>query len=267
VSKSKIVSSKSKKSVHTASPATVATTSNAPPAIVAGVPTPQTTASPPAPLSFADRVTAAVSAIAQAKSLLSLPDPASVTEVKHAVKFKKGGEQYVPTLAVLSARYGVEVPSRPTSDMTAQLEQATQLEPARAAIGELASIVEGAYFSSRSETWTTATSLYSMLKKGGAREPKLAAALTPMTGYFANRHPSVTDAKVKTAPVKAADKAQVKVQKRISKLQAQLLQLQNAQAPSQAPSAGEASPPGTVAPTPTTEASAPAPVVAATHAS
>ena len=128
-----------------------------------------TTASPSPPQSFADRVTAAVAAIAQAKSLLSLPEPSSVEDVKRAVKLRKGGEQYVPTLALLSARYGLEVPSRPTSDMTAQLEQSTQLEPARAAIGELSSIVDGAYFTSRCETWTTATSLYSMLKQGGAR--------------------------------------------------------------------------------------------------
>jgi hypothetical protein len=77
---------------------------------------------PPTPTSLAARVTSAVALIEQAKALLDLGEPSSVEQVRRSVKFKKGGEQHVPTLALLSARFGVEVPSRPTADMKAQLQ-------------------------------------------------------------------------------------------------------------------------------------------------
>jgi hypothetical protein len=197
----------------------------------APVPTPP---SPP-PQSFAARVLAAVALMQQAKDLLNLGDPSTATEVSRAVKFRKGGEQHVPVLAGLSRRYGVEVPSRPTADMTAQLEMATELEPARAMITELSTVVDGAYFNARSASWTTAISLYSMLKQGGRREPTLATALSPLQAFFAYRHRSVAEKTPKpSATEKAADKAQQRVQARIDKLQAQLERLQTARQPGDA---------------------------------
>jgi hypothetical protein len=224
------------KSVHaesTASPPVTPTAIAAPPA----PPTPS-----PAPQSFADRVTAAVAAITQAKSLLGLDTSLSTTEIQRSVKFKKGGEQFVPTLADLSVRYGVEVPSRPTADMTASLTKATQLAPAKAAIGELSKMVDDSYFGSRSDTWATATSLYSMLKKGATREPNLASALVPLQEYFASRHPSVAASSPKRSPAKGVDKEQKKVAKRIAKLQGQLAQLQAAMPPAETPQADEPAP-------------------------
>ena len=198
---------------------------------------------------------AAVAAISQARTLLDLPDPSSVTEMKRSTKLKKGGETQVPKLVSLGTTYNVSVPSRPTATMIEQLAHATQLEPAKAAIEELALIVNGSYFNSRSETWATATSLYSMLKKGSTREPKLAAALGPMQEYFAYRHPSVAKAKP-TAATKAATKAQLRVQKQIEKLQGQLVKLQSIQSQAEEAPTPEAAPPAQPAP---------APAVAPTH--
>ncbi len=177
-------------------------------------------------MSFAQRVAAAVAAINQAKTLLGVDTVYSSKQMKHALKFKRGGEQFVPTLAELSARYGVEVPSRPTADMTAAMAKATEIEPARTAIAELAKIVDDSYFGARSATWSTATSLYSMLRKGSSSEPKLASALSPLEDFFANRHPSVAAEHPKRSTAKAADKQQKKVATKIAKLQSQIAQLQ-----------------------------------------
>jgi hypothetical protein len=238
----------SKKTVHASHPSTHAPKASSAEAPSASV---EAAATPPASLSFADRVTRAVAAIQEAQTLLNLDGMMpSATAVKHSVKFKKGGEPVVQALASLSSTYGVEVPSRPTADMTASLELATQLEPARAAIGLLSSVVDGAYSASRSSSWTTATSLYSMLKKGGQREPKLAAAIAPLQEYFAYRHPLVAEQHPKRSPTAKVEKAQAAAQKKIAKLQAQLAKLQAAVPPATEPTT----------PTPTT---APAPVPAA----
>jgi hypothetical protein len=178
---------------------------------------------------LAARVARAVEAIESAKSALGLGETAlSPSQIQRSLKFKKGGEQYVPQLAALSTKYGVEVPSRPTADMTSSLQTAQDLEPVRTAIGELTAIVNGAYTTARSETWVTATSLYSMMKKGGEREPKLGAALQSLQDFFANRHPTVRAEHPKRSPTKQVDKAQAKAQKQIAKLQQQLAQLQAA---------------------------------------
>jgi hypothetical protein len=232
----KAKSTKSIKSVHAAPAAKqpAPTQPEAPPQATTApsAPAPVSPSPSPAPQSFAARVAAAVEAITNAKSALGLDTVLSPTQIKRAVKFKKGGEQHVPTLAGLSAKYGVEVPSRPTADMTTSLEKATQLEPARAAIGELSKIVDDAYFDARSDTWTTATSLYSMLKKGSIREPGLASALQPLQEYFAHRHPLVAAEHPKRSPAKAVDKQQQKVHRRIARLQTQLAQLQAVVPPS-----------------------------------
>jgi hypothetical protein len=228
----KVSAHSSKKSVHVSSAAHVASAGSSQPeapsassSAVAATPAPVSNA----PSSFAARVTAAVAAIEQARSLLGLDGAVlSASAKKRSLRLKKGGEAIVPTLASLGATYGVEVPSRPTADMTASLQQATELEPARAAITALATIVDGAYFSSRSDTWSTATSLYSMLKKGAPREPKLAAALEPLQEFFSRRHPSATVPKDVVA--KQATAAQAKVAKKVAKLQAQLAKLQGAPA-------------------------------------
>jgi hypothetical protein len=195
----------------------------------------------PAPPSFTARIAAAVDHITQAKALLGFDSGMSAAEIRRAVKFRKGGEQHLPTLAGLSAKYGVEVPARPTADMTAALERATQLDPARTAIGELSKIVDDAYFGSRSESWTTATALYSMLKRGSASDPGLASALSPLQDYFARRHPLVAAEHPKRAPEKALTKEQQKVAKRVAKLQTQIAKLQ-AVAPAADLPAGETAP-------------------------
>ena len=237
----KTTSVSSAKSVHTSAAATAAANN-----------TPGEPSSPaPAPQSLAARVIAAVEHITQAKTLLGLDTPLSAKQIKRAVKFKKGGEPHVATLADLSARYGVEVPSRPTADMTASLDLASQLVPARAAIDELSKTVEDAYFGARSDTWATATSLYSMLKKGAAHEPALASALAPLQEYFAYRHPTVAANHPKRAPAKAVDRAQAKAAKRLAKLRAEVTQLEAAM-PAEPPPVAETPAPAPAVSAPTT---------------
>jgi len=214
-----VKSSSIKKNSHASNHHAMNTTA-APPAVAASTPVSST---------FAARVQHAAALINEAVTVLNLGETAlSPEDKRRSLKLKKGGEVIVPQLAVLSARYGVEVPSRPTEAMTASLQLAEELEPLRATIAEISSIVEGAYASSRSETWKTATSLYSMLKKGSVREPMLGAALQPLQAYFANRHPSVKAAHAQVPAANAVDQAQLRAQKRIAKLQQELARLHGA---------------------------------------
>jgi hypothetical protein len=173
-----------------------------------GAPAPAVTP-PPGSLSLAARVANAVTALQAVQEQLALETvPLSVTTIKRSAKFRKGGEAHVPTLASLSGSYGLEVPTRPTAAMTASLQQATDLEPLRVQIGTLSKSVDDTYFGSRSDAWTTATTLYSMLKKAGKREPTLLSALVPVSEFFAYRHPLVAANHPKRPKAKAALKAQ-----------------------------------------------------------
>jgi hypothetical protein len=212
---------------------------------------------PPAP-SLAARVAKAVALIQEAAQTLALGDVAlSNQELKRALKFKKGGEQQLPKLAQLSARYGVEVPARPTAAMMASLDQATEVEPARTAIEELGKVLDDFYFGSRSDAWATATTLYGMLKKASRRQATLAAAMVPLQEFFAHRRAANPSGLPKNSAAKAAAKQAAKVQKRIEKLQGEIAGLQAVQAKAAGP--GTATPAGPAAATNTEPAATPAP--------
>jgi len=179
-------------------------------ASASAVASPEATSSAPAVATpLAARVAQALALLKMASDALAIETtPLSGLAVKRAVKFRKGGEQHVPTLASLSARYQLQVPSRPTAAMVQSLQEATDVEPVRVAIGELAKAVDDFYFSARSDSWTTATTLYGVLKKAGVREPNLQAAMAPMVEFFSYRHPSVAE----DAKAKAAEDAKAKAE-------------------------------------------------------
>jgi hypothetical protein len=140
---------------------------------------------PPATLSLAARVAAATQLVQQAMATLALvPVNLSAKQVKFATKFVNGGEDHLGTLASLSAKYRVEVPTRPTAVMTSAFADAKTLEPLQLDVQAFSKLLEDSIFQGRSETWTTATTLYSMLGKASAREPTLKKALAPTAQFF-----------------------------------------------------------------------------------
>ena len=265
-------SSSTKTASHTSHVSKAANQSNgssqpttAPPATSPAVVASQPAASPasvgiaPAPgSSLASRVAYAVSLLGEVTTVLALDSEPSLSkdDIKRAVKFRKGGETVVPDLASLSASFGLEVPTRPTAEMTANLESASALMPLRVSLAQLTKQVDDVYNSDRSAVWTTATMLYSMMKRIARNEPKLAASLAPLQQFFSYRHSSVAAAHPKRALEKPVTKAQQKAQARAEKLKAQLAKLQ-AVLPGATPAAPPTASGASAAPAPAAAPAAP----------
>jgi hypothetical protein len=218
-------------------------------------------AAPSPTASLASRVAYAVSLLTEVNKVLALDDASALssTDVKRAVKFRKGGENVISELASLSEEFGLEVPTRPTADMTASLQNATDLRPLRIVLAKLTNKVDGSYMTDRSAAWTTATMLYSMMKRVSRSEPELAAGIASLQEFFSYRHPTVAAAHPKRSLDKPVTKAQQKAQARADKLKAQLAKLE-AVLPGASPAA-----PSTASDAPAPPAPAAAP--AAPHAS
>ena len=170
------------------------------------VPTPVTL--PPPSTSLAARVVAATQLVQEAMAMLALPAVnLSAKQVKFATKFVSGGEDHLGTLASLSVKYRVEVPTRPTAAMTSAFADAKALEPLQLDVQALAKLLQDSIFQGRSETWTTATTLYSMLSKASAREPTLKQALAPTTKFFRPSPEALAKGKATRAAKKAAGAA------------------------------------------------------------
>ena len=163
----------------------------APPSSAAATP------APGAPLQA--RITGAIALVNQAIAMVAIASsPLSPAQVKARTKFRKGGEEQIPVLVQISAEYGVEVPSRPTSDMEANLAQAQALVPLVTVVARFLTLLESVSFEVRSEAWATATTLYQMLRKAAVRQPALKADLAPLEQFFAYRHPLVVETAPKT---------------------------------------------------------------------
>jgi hypothetical protein len=189
---------------------------------------------------LASRVAQAIALVEQAMKVLALESTAlSAKDVQSSLKLRKGGETFVPLLAELSHRFGLEVPARPTSDMVVALGVVNALEPLRQSLEASLKVVGDALFVERSETWSTAITLYSLLKKASEREPMLATGLAPAKKFFAYRHPVVAKAHPKRKSAKAALAAK-------KEAEAKAGQEQQAAPPSNDPPPPEKSPAGDV---------------------
>ena len=234
----------SKKSSH-ASKSNVVSQS-VPPTTTVGTPVtsqPPGGVTTPAPSASLDaRVASALALVKQAIAILALATPPlSAAEMKAATKFRKGGEEHIPTLAGMSEEYGVEVPSRPTSAMEANLADAQTLAPLVLLVGRFLALLESASFQVRSEAWATATTLYAMLRKASVRQSALKADLVPLQAFFNYRHPLVVETAPKTATAAAKEaKRQANAAKKLLRLQRAVA---SASAPATAPVASEPTPP------------------------
>jgi hypothetical protein len=214
---------KSSKS-HVTKSEVVASAAATPEPVAAASPPPAAAAAPAASEPLQARVTGAIALVKQAMVMLAIAaSPLSGKQVMGSTKFRKGGEAQIPALAEMSGTYGVEVPSRPTADMEANLAQAEALAPLLVLVARFLTILESATFEGRSEAWATATTLYTMLKKASVREPALKEELAPLQEFFSYRHPLVKE----TAPQTQA-KNLAKETKRQQNAAKKLQRLQNA---------------------------------------
>ncbi len=112
-----------------------------------------------------------------------------------AIRLRKGGEKVIPTITALSQQFGINLPSHPISVITANVEQAKNLTAIQKQLGTATKQVTDAIFKAQSTSWEGATVHYAVLKRLGKTDGDLAAALAPVSEYFAKKSPAVVKAR------------------------------------------------------------------------
>ncbi len=99
-------------------------------------------------------------------------------------KLRKGGEKYVPQLANLAGQWGISVRTQPTGDMVTNAQTVTALQPLLSALLGWVQEIQDVTAVANGDTWTTASTLYSLLKRMSVKDPKLAAQIAPVAQFF-----------------------------------------------------------------------------------
>jgi hypothetical protein len=147
-----------------------------------------TTASP-----LADRVAQAIVLIKAAIALLALNAPAlTAAQRKSMEKLRKGGDRYIPQLAQIATSFSVQIRTQPTATMLSAIQLATELQPLITTLAGFLQEVQDTGFQAQSDSWSTATTLYSVLKRMSRKDPSLKTQLAPVSTFFAFRRPVTT---------------------------------------------------------------------------
>jgi hypothetical protein len=134
--------------------------------------------------SFIEKVTA----------LVGQPPALTAADIKRSAKLRKGGETVIPTVAALSDRFGLSIPSHPTSDMVAKMTKAQSLIPLHRGLVAATKQVGDAIFQAQSQSWGSATVHYSTLRRLARSDGDVAKTLAPVTQFFAAKSPTVVEA-------------------------------------------------------------------------
>ena len=118
----------------------------------------------------------------------------TATQVAHSAKLRKGGGEVVKTIAALSDKFGLVVPSTPTAPLVAKINQADDLVALHKELVTATKHVADAMFQAQSESWAGATVHYSMLQRLAKQNGDVAKALQPVTQFFAARSTGVKEA-------------------------------------------------------------------------
>jgi len=152
-----------------------------------------------------DRVATALGHIQAAVAAMALTTPKVTTRQKQlAAKARKGSEKVIPTITLLASQLGVNLPLQPTSVMSAQVALANELQPLQKSLQAFLATVEGNTFEANSNSWETATALYSILKRIAKSDPETRVQLAPVEEFFAYRHPLVREEQKAKKAAKAA---------------------------------------------------------------
>jgi hypothetical protein len=106
------------------------------------------------------------------------------------------------------------------ASMTAQAGAAAALQPLANRLAQLTQRVNDLVFAAQSGAWVSATKFYAILQREAPSDPSLAAALQPVTQFFAYRHPTM---KASGTPTKPQKKATAKAQATLAKDAPELL--------------------------------------------
>jgi len=159
------------------------------------------TSSPSAPSKKSTASTSSAVDASKAKSLIAeisaMAGPALALTGKdrrRAVRLRKGGEKVIPTLTALSEQFGIDLPSHPTSAITANVNKANSLVAVHKQLVTATKQVADAIFKAQSESWDGATVHYTVLKRLAKSDGDLATALAPVKQFFAQKSPAVVKA-------------------------------------------------------------------------
>jgi hypothetical protein len=208
-----------------ATPPAAAPPAAAPPATPPAAATPATSPPPAAPV---DPNAMLEQYVAQTVASLDtievgLGDDPSLTpaEKRHGAKLRKGGENIFAQIGNLAQQQQLESPSLNVSDLTTALGKASALQPLANRVAAFSKHIEDVIFMAQSQAVVLGLQLYALLKKRAAGDVELATAMTPVTSFFAYRHPST---KAPGTPTKRQKRATAKAVKTLKKTAPGMLQ-------------------------------------------
>jgi hypothetical protein len=155
-------------------------------------PSPQGTASASSPSAVG--ASEVKSLLASLTAIAGPPLALTGKQRQRAVRLRKGGEKVIPTITTLSDQYGLTVPSFPTSAIKANVAQASNLVAVHKQLVIATKQVADAIFKADSQSWEGATVHYSVLKRLAKTNGDIAAALAPVSEFFAKKTPAVVKA-------------------------------------------------------------------------
>jgi hypothetical protein len=126
-------------------------------------------------------------------ALVGAPPALTKTDVSRSAKLRKGGAAVVQTLAALSDKVGLVVPSQPTAPLVEKVNQAQSLVALHQELVTATKHVADTMFLAQSQSWAGATVHYSMLRRLGKTDGSVSKALEPVTQFFAARSASVKE--------------------------------------------------------------------------
>jgi hypothetical protein len=194
-------------------------------------------------------------------TLVGEPPALTKADVQRSAKLRKGGAAMVKTIAALSDKVGLVVPSQPTATLVGKINQAESLVALHQELVTATKQVADAMFLAQSQSWAGTTVHYSVLRRLSKTDGSIAKALQPVTQFFSARSASVTDEQKAARGGARKGSAKAKAN-RAAKRAAQEATLGNTEA---SPSAASSAPPTPAGPTGASTPQAPTPAAGAAH--
>ena len=134
-------------------------------------------------------------------------DPPLAGSAKRRVaRMRKGGTKILAVIADLATRHGLESSAMQVAPMMVQAGAASALQPLVNALVMLGTRANNLAFTAQSNAWEIGLQFYAVLQRRAASDTALAAALAPVTQFFAFRHKSADASGGPTKPQRKATK-------------------------------------------------------------
>jgi hypothetical protein len=210
-------SKKTSSSSSTMKQSTVQAPPPATPAVSPAPPAPATT--PPDPnAALAQYVQQAVTELDAIEVGLGSDPSLTPAQKRHALKFRKGGENVIGQIGNLAQQQGLESPALNVSDMMAMLGKAQDLQPLSNRVSAFAKHVDDVIFTAQSGALSMAQQYYALLQRRALTDAELATALAPVVAFFARKPKAKGPGQLSKPQTKATKKALATVKKNAPQL-------------------------------------------------